>query len=123
VPSAAFALLPGDESIDDAVTSGRAMQLIIERLGRNIDAATLSRELAGLPWSTPSRLGRLSCRELDIVRRLVGGDRVPTIAASLYISQSTVRNHLSKVFRKLGIHSQQELIVLLREMSGPSPDA
>jgi DNA-binding NarL/FixJ family response regulator len=75
-----------------------------------------------MSWGTSSLLSRLSSRELDIVRRLAAGDRVPTIAASLYISQSTVRNHLSTVFRKLGVHSQQELIVLLREMNDPSPD-
>jgi DNA-binding CsgD family transcriptional regulator len=121
VPSAAFALLPGDERIDDAVTSERAMLQIIERLGSTIDGATISRQLARVPWAS-SRLTRLSCRELDIVRRLAAGDRVPAIAASLYISQSTVRNHLSKVFRKLGVHSQQELIDLLREMSDPPPN-
>jgi DNA-binding CsgD family transcriptional regulator len=122
LPSMAFALLPGVESMDAVEGSARAIQQIIERLSRTIDAATLSRALSEVPWGTSSRLSRLSSRELDIVRRLTMGDRVPTIAAALYISQSTVRNHLSTVFRKLGVHSQQELIVLLREMSDPSPD-
>ncbi len=121
-PSAAFAILPGDESADEKGPSGRVVQQIIERLGRTIDGATLTRELADVPWSTSSRLSRLSTRELEIVRRLAAGDRVPTIAALLYVSQSTVRNQLSTVFRKLGVHSQQELIVLLREMSDSSSD-
>jgi DNA-binding CsgD family transcriptional regulator/PAS domain-containing protein len=122
LPSMAFALLPGEEPIDEAAGSARAMKQIIQRLSRTIDAATLSRALSEMSWGTSSLLSRLSSRELDIVRRLAAGDRVPTIAASLYISQSTVRNHLSTVFRKLGVHSQQELIVLLREMNDPSPD-
>lgn len=124
LPSAAFALLPGDhvEQGGDALFSGQAVQLIIERLGRTIDAATLSRQLAEAPWGTSSRLNRLSTRELEIVRRLAAGDRVPAIAESLYVGQSTIRNQLSAVFRKLGVHSQQELIDLLREMSVPSPD-
>ena len=124
LPSAAFALLPGDhvEQGGDALFSGQAVQMIIERLGRTIDAATLSRQLADAPWGTSSRLNRLSTRELEIVRRLAAGDRVPTIAESLYVAQSTIRNQLSAVFRKLGVHSQQELINLLREMSVPSPD-
>jgi DNA-binding CsgD family transcriptional regulator len=30
------------------------------------------------------------------------------------VSQSTVRNHLSSVFKKVGVHSQAELIRRLR---------
>lgn len=59
-------------------------------------------------------LHRLSRRELEVVRRLLDGDRVPAIANQLFISQSTIRNHLSSVFRKLRVRSQQELIELLR---------
>ncbi|MDX6373418.1 MAG: hypothetical protein QOD98_2406 [Nocardioidaceae bacterium] len=68
----------------------------------------------------PGRIPEVSPRELEIVGRLVTGDRVPAIAAALFISQSTVRNHLSSVFRKLGVNSQQELISLLR-VGGPPP--
>lgn len=60
-------------------------------------------------------LDRLSRREMEVVRMLLLGDRVPVIARHLFVSQSTVRNHLSSVFRKLRVRSQQELIVLLRE--------
>lgn len=60
-------------------------------------------------------LDRLSRREYEVVRMLLHGDRVPVIARQLFVSQSTVRNHLSSVFRKLRVRSQQELIVLLRE--------
>jgi DNA-binding NarL/FixJ family response regulator len=63
-------------------------------------------------------LAELSPRELDVLTRLLAGRRVPAIARVLFISQSTVRNHLSSVFRKLGVESQQELIDLLRQKSG-----
>ena len=54
--------------------------------------------------------GDFSERQLEIMDRLVRGERVPTIARALYVSQSTVRNHLSVIFRKLGVHSQEELL-------------
>jgi DNA-binding CsgD family transcriptional regulator len=38
----------------------------------------------------------------------------------MFLSPSTVRNHLSSVFRKLGVGSQQELISLLRQKSAAS---
>ncbi|MCU1372739.1 MAG: Response regulator containing a CheY-like receiver domain and an DNA-binding domain [Actinomycetia bacterium] len=59
-------------------------------------------------------LGELTHRQQDIVRRLQEGARVPTIAQELYLSQSTVRNHLSTIFRKFGVASQEELLVALR---------
>lgn len=62
-------------------------------------------------------LSGLTNRELDIVARLLAGDRVPVIAERLFLSQSTVRNHLSSAFAKLGVESQQEVIDLLRRTS------
>jgi PAS domain S-box-containing protein len=55
-------------------------------------------------------LAVLSQREREIVKLLLAGERVPGIAANLVLSQSTIRNHLAGAFRKLGVHSQQELL-------------
>jgi DNA-binding CsgD family transcriptional regulator len=55
----------------------------------------------------------LSRRQLEILRRLVRGERVPTIALELSVSQSTVRGHLSAIYRSLGVHSQSELLARL----------
>jgi DNA-binding NarL/FixJ family response regulator len=59
----------------------------------------------------------LSAREGEIVSRLLHGDRVPAIARALYLGQSTVRNHLTAVYRKLNVSSQQELIDLYKRSS------
>jgi DNA-binding NarL/FixJ family response regulator len=56
-------------------------------------------------------------RQREIVERLLGGHRVDAIARDLYVSPSTVRNHLSAIFEKLGVASQSELIELLRRDS------
>jgi DNA-binding NarL/FixJ family response regulator len=61
----------------------------------------------------PALPGDLSRRQLEILRRLVRGERVPTIARELSVSQSTVRNHLSAIYRSLGVHSQSELLARL----------
>ncbi|RMH43693.1 MAG: LuxR family transcriptional regulator [Deltaproteobacteria bacterium] len=67
----------------------------------------------------PVDLSVLSSRELEIVRHLLQGRRVAQIAKSLYLSPNTVRSHLKSVFRKLGVHSQGELIELCGSR-GPS---
>jgi DNA-binding NarL/FixJ family response regulator len=66
----------------------------------------------------PRLLERLTERERLIVRRVVAGVRVPSIARELYLSQSTIRNHLSAAFHKLGVRSQAELLDLAQR--GPT---
>ena len=77
-------------------------------------------ETAGLTPPTLTRdasgLNELSPREVEIVNRMLRGERVAMIARALSLSASTVRNHLSSVYRKLGIHSQTELIEVLKNI-------
>ncbi len=60
----------------------------------------------------------LTSRELDIVRLLLSNGRVRSIARDLDLSQHTVRNHLRSIFRKLDVHSQDELIRELTQRTG-----
>jgi PAS domain S-box-containing protein len=87
----------------------------LSRLRRGVRAVPLSPDTVspGRQHSIP-RLTTLSARELEIVGRLIAGDRVPAIANRLFVSQSTVRNHLAHVYHKLRVGSQQELIDLFR---------
>jgi len=55
------------------------------------------------------QLAELTSRQWEILERLLRGERVPTIAAALFISPSTVEYHLGKVFRKLGVRSRIQL--------------
>ena len=55
-------------------------------------------------------------REAQVVRMLLTGYRVRSIGSLIYLSPSTVRNHLSTAFRKLGVASQQELPLLFFEL-------
>jgi DNA-binding CsgD family transcriptional regulator len=83
----------------------------LRRIADEIEAAGLFQRVARLP--DPDRvpgLDSLSSRQWEIVTRLLRGERVPRIARAMYLSPSTVRNHLSTIFRKLGVHSQAELI-------------
>jgi len=117
-PPASFAFALLDEESADALASAAGMQQTLWQFDHVLRSATASRMAATLP--TDAALGRLSSRELEITVRLLHGDRVPAIARALFLSPSTVRNHLSSVFHKLGVGSQQELIHLLRGTDTPS---
>lgn len=55
----------------------------------------------------------LTKRERDILLVLARGRDVPSIAKQLFISENTVRSHSKSIYRKLRIHSKQELLDLL----------
>lgn len=71
--------------------------------------------------AAPIDYALLSPRELEIVRLLLQGRRVPQIARSLFLSPNTVRSHLKSVFRKFDVHSQGELIEMLHAGNGQRP--
>jgi DNA-binding NarL/FixJ family response regulator len=66
-------------------------------------------------------LASLTAREWEVLTDLAQGSRVASIARHLSLSEGTVRNHLSAVYRKLGVASQAELLHLLRDHAGPTP--
>jgi DNA-binding CsgD family transcriptional regulator len=55
----------------------------------------------------------LSPRQVQIISHLIDGENVDGIARALYLSPSTVRNHLTAIYRKFGVHSQAELLAAL----------
>ena len=55
---------------------------------------------------------RLTARERGILRLLCEGHSNAHIAWVLGVAEKTVRNHVSSVFRKLGVRSRAEAIVL-----------
>ena len=65
-------------------------------------------------------LSELSPRQHEVLQRLVSGQRTPVIARDLFLSQNTVRNHLSAIFRRFGVHSQSQLLERLKSLSGPT---
>jgi DNA-binding CsgD family transcriptional regulator len=84
------------------------------RIAMELEAAGISDPVRGGPdWSADSPLSGLSRRQVEILRRLTRGERVSAIARELFISQSTVRNHLSAIYRRVGVHSQSELLARL----------
>jgi DNA-binding NarL/FixJ family response regulator len=57
----------------------------------------------------------LTEREIEILRLANRGLPNPQIAQALHISPGTVRNHLSAIYRKLGVHSRHEALQVAAE--------
>ena len=68
-------------------------------------------------------LSLLSKRELQVVRCLAEGLSNREIAQRLDLSQHTVKNHLFRVFDKLGVSSRIELLFMTLNQSAPGQSA
>ncbi len=55
----------------------------------------------------------LSRRETDVLYLLAKGRNVGYIKEKLYISEGTAKTHVHHVYKKLNVHSQQELMALI----------
>ena len=59
----------------------------------------------------------LTRREIEIVSLLVTGSDLSSIARHLQISYETARSHMKSVFRKMDIHSQAQLAVIVSRLN------
>lgn len=57
----------------------------------------------------------LTGRERDVLRSSLDGASIADIAMQLYLSEGTVRNHLSTAIQKLGAHNRMEAARLAEE--------
>ena len=96
-------------------SAGRAeLVAAISAACRNDDAVLLSvsratvLRLGRTPTMTPADL--LSPREVQVVRQIANGDSNRDIAATLYISEATVKRHIANIYAKLGATSRVDAI-------------
>ena len=73
-------------------------------------AAALATEAASEPLDGSG----LSAREAEVARLLLAGLRYKEIGARLYISLSTVKTHVERIYRKTGARNKMELARKLR---------
>jgi DNA-binding NarL/FixJ family response regulator len=67
------------------------------------------------PKPAPAGLDTLSARERDVVRLILQGISNKVIAAELFISERTVKAHLTSIFKKLHVPDRLHLAILLKE--------
>jgi DNA-binding NarL/FixJ family response regulator len=101
--AAALATL-GEETFDAAMNTGAKADPndILAELSQHLDEMGSDERARSVPVS---RFG-LSAREQEVLRLVVEGRSNPEIAAVLFISHKTVRNHVTNILAKLGVESR-----------------
>ncbi|MBK6792159.1 MAG: response regulator transcription factor [Anaerolineales bacterium] len=119
-----------DEWVFDAIRAGASgyllkdtpRQKIIEAIRGTMDgksfvdpavAGKLLNQVASNQTQPASVLtGKLTERELDVLRLLAKGMTNSDIAAQLHLSEGTVRNHVSAILEKLGVSDRTQAAVI-----------
>jgi DNA-binding CsgD family transcriptional regulator len=63
----------------------------------------------------------LSPRETEVMESISRGMRNPDIAALLMVSEKTVKNHVNRIFTKLGARSRVEAVLIWQNGTGSAP--
>ena len=91
--------------------NSEALQVLVETLAASPTVRAVNAEGMNL----------LSDRELQVVHCLVEGLTNREIAARLKLSQHTIKNHLFRIFDKLGVSSRIELLFMTLNQASPEP--
>jgi DNA-binding NarL/FixJ family response regulator len=90
---------------------------VTARGGSWLDPRVASRVLGSLRSARPAdraawaSMEQLSERELEVLRLVAQGATNPEIAEALYLSERTVKGHVSSIFTKLGVRDRAAAII------------
>ena len=87
----------GDTLLDPAIT-----RRLIERYARPTPRAS-------------GKLAELTPRELEVLTQVARGQSNTEIAAEMYLSEATVKTHVSRILSKLGLRDRVQAVVLAYE--------
>lgn len=84
-----------------------------------LDSSVAGRLAAALPHSAPDPAAVaavLSPREIDILRLVARGRTNREIAAQLYLSEGTVKNHISRILSRLALRDRTQAALRARDL-------
>lgn len=78
--------------------------------------AVADAEAAPAARSLPDSAAKISAREIEVLRLVAEGNSNREIAGALFISEVTVKSHLTRILRKLGARSRTHAVARAREL-------
>ncbi|CAA9235088.1 MAG: Two-component transcriptional response regulator, LuxR family [uncultured Corynebacteriales bacterium] len=107
--------------LKDVTPAGLAEAVRVAHAGDSLLAPSVTRRLiADFTRARPARarrreLGRLTARESQVLLEVAAGHSNADIAARLFLGESTVKTHVSRLLAKTGSRDRAQLVVLAYE--------
>jgi DNA-binding NarL/FixJ family response regulator len=106
--SGASGFLLKDATAEDLVSAVRVVAGGEALLSPSVTRRPAPRRLA-------STLNALTDRELEVMRQVATGDSNAEIARRLFLSEQTVKTHVSRILNKLGLRDRTQVVVTAYE--------
>jgi DNA-binding NarL/FixJ family response regulator len=103
-----------DELVDAVRVVAAGEALLAPAVTRRLIADLVARARPTSP-RVDARLATLTARETDTLRQVARGLSNAEIAAELYVSEHTVKTHVSSMLSKLGLRDRVQAVVLAYE--------
>ncbi|WP_424626690.1 LuxR C-terminal-related transcriptional regulator [Achromobacter marplatensis] len=98
--------------IEDLVRRARSKGMQVEFCDQLLEA--FERARGGSP--VPLLENPLTRREKEVLERIESGLSNKEIARALYVSESTVKSHVNRLYRKLGVKSRTQALAVARDL-------
>jgi DNA-binding NarL/FixJ family response regulator len=105
---------PAEELVNAVQVIARGDALIAPSVTRRL-IEEFTRRAPREPGPTPATLEVLTERELDVLREIARGRSNAEIAATLFVSETTVKTHVGRILMKLHLRDRVQAVVLAYE--------
>jgi DNA-binding NarL/FixJ family response regulator len=109
---------PRDQLVTAVRTVARGEALLAPAVTQRLIERFVARPRAG---EAAPELGELSARELEVLRLVARGLSNAEIASELFVSEATVKTHVARVLRKLGVRDRVQAVVFAYENAVVEP--
>ena len=107
--------LEGEAPLNQEIAKELILSFVDEKREEQVEAGKLVSEPPGHQRSTPASDGRLSPREVEVLRLAARGYTNQQIGKELSISTSTVKNHVQRILTKLSASDRTQAVVMAIE--------
>jgi DNA-binding NarL/FixJ family response regulator len=105
----------------DALLAPSVTRRLVERFARPAPAESSPSPRAGAPGAAGCDMSALTPRELEVLGVIARGMSNAEIAADLFLSEATVKTHVTRILTKLGLRDRVQAVVLAYESGLVSP--